>query len=422
MKIKIALLGLFFANSITIDPIYADQYDFQLEADEVDGAPLVEQDVLEAKEAAKDATKTEQLIKVGATVTMGPSVIYQDEAFSTENSLAAQLKFSADVPKAWCNKEAKVSIGTSWKGKEFKIKNAAVIIGKMVTMGYTSTIFGYEKADSSLLISPSVTVLQLKHAYSFDCFRFGYAIERPLALKVGCFDKNHSEEQDNDEKEKSRVNKWDKLDDKKRPVQTKDRIPAFGINVGIVTDQWNIGLSGLGRLTDYTHGTHEKDAKTHYFLSGGGHLGIQYEIPKQFTFSMQGAYVYGLGDYLPGPAAIQDDKEREEMCAAYYIDKEKDTLYAISALGGGLMLAYCATPKWTLSIRGSYLSTLENEEEHKPAQAFKYQYNIVPTVAYEVNKYFTLSGGYSLIKEGRQKEGKDKDMEHKWSGCIKFSL
>ncbi|MEF2228476.1 MAG: hypothetical protein V3581_00280 [Candidatus Cardinium sp.] len=417
MKIKIALLGLFFANSM-IDPIYADPYEFQLEADEVDGASLVEKDALETK----DATKAEQLIKVGATVKMSPSIIYQDEAISTGNSLSAQLKFSANVPKAWCNKEVKVSIGTNWNGKEFNVNNTAVAIGKMVTMGYTSTIFGYEKADGSFLISPSETVLQLKHAYTFGCFQLGYAIERPVKLKLGYFDKNHSEEQDDDEKEKSRVNKWDKLDNKKRPFQTKDRIPAFGINIGVVTDQWNIALSGLGRLTDYTHGTHEKGSKTHYFLSAGGHLGIQYEIPKQFTLTLQGVYVHGLGDYLLGLAAIQDNKKREEMCAAYYIDQEKDKLYAINAFGGGLMLAYCATPKWTLSVSGSYLRILENEHEHRPAQASKYQYNIVPTLAYEVNKYFTLSGGYNLVKEGRQKAEKDKAMQHKLSGCIKFSL
>lgn len=74
------------------------------------------------------------------------------------------------------------------------LTSAAVTIGKMITIGYGSTILSYEKADGSLLISPGRSVLQIKHQYTFDWLRIAYAIEKPIALQVGWFDKNQLEE------------------------------------------------------------------------------------------------------------------------------------------------------------------------------------------------------------------------------------
>ncbi|CAH2559656.1 hypothetical protein [Cardinium endosymbiont of Oedothorax gibbosus] len=416
MKIKIALLGLFFANSI-LHPIYADQCGFQLEEDEVDK---------KAEEAAEKKDDSKNLIKLGTTVTMSPAFVYQRQTWSTKNSLGAQLTFNADVPKAWCNKDATVKIDAKWDGNTFTIKNSTVTIGRMVTMGYTSSIFGYEKADPAWFISTDATVLQLKYEYTFDWFRMGCAIERPVALQVGLFDKNKSaleKKGDKEEDTKNQSIQLDHLKDKKLPFKVKNSIPASGFNLSVVTDRCNTSLSGLLRCTDYTHSTNSEEKKLQriYYATYGGNLGMQYQVvPKKFTATAQGIYVHGLGDYVSGLSAIQKDEERKEMCAAYYIDKENNALSSINAWGLGATLEYCATPKWTLSIRGSYLETVEDAQ--KPVEAFRAQWNLIPKVAYAVNKYFTLSGGYSLVKECRVDKTKNKAREHKLSGSIKFSL
>lgn len=153
----------------------------------------------------------------------------------------------------------------------------------------------------------------------------------------------------------------------------------------------------------------------------GGHVGIQYQvIPKKFTLTGQGAYVHGLGDYLPGLAAVQSEKERQEMCAAYYIHKDQDQLSFIDAWGLGAALEYCVTPKWTLSIAGSYLSTVEDAQ--KPPIAFLNQWNLIPKVAYKFNNHFTFSGRYDLGIESRVDETKNKGAVQKFSGSINFSL
>ncbi|WP_342265730.1 hypothetical protein [Cardinium endosymbiont of Philonthus spinipes] len=424
MKIKIALLGLFFANSI-IHPTYADPYAFELEEDDLDISSSVEKDDLTAKEAEKDNPKAENLIKLGAAITMSPAIVYQDKALTTKNGVGAQLKFTAAVPKALCNKDAAVDIGAGWNEKSFTIKNATVAIGERVTMGYTSSIFGYEKADPSLLISATASTLQIKYEYTFDWFRFGYALERAMPLHPGLFNKNNVNGQQYNTKEEG-ANSAIQLDDlknKDRPFKAKNSFPAFGINLGVVMDELNIGLSALGRCTDYTHSSHsnEKNLPNIHYVTYGGHFGVQYQVvPKKFTATGQGVYVHGLGDYLSGLSAIQSDETRKEMCAVYYIDQDKDRLYAIDAWGFGGTLEYCATPKWTLSIRGSFLTT--GDDLHKPAQAFHSQWNLVPKVAYAINKYLTLSGGYSLVKELKVEEQQNKGMEHKFSGGIKFSL
>ncbi|WP_419241642.1 hypothetical protein [Cardinium endosymbiont of Nabis limbatus] len=418
MKIKIALFGLFFANSI-VHPIYADEP--QVEEDEIElfSETQEEKEGAPANELEEDELNSKNLIKLGTTITMNPALIYQDDTLSSKNSVGAELKFSADVPKAWCNKDATANISGAWDAKEFNIKSAALSIGKMVTIGCSSTIFGYEKADSALIISGKGTVLQVKGQHAFNWFRLGYALEKPIGLEVGLFDKHKSEPEENSDP-KDRTNKFDKSDNKERPFKIKNNWPAFGLSLGGVTDGWNIGLSGLFRCTDYTYGTHSNEGTSH-FITYGGNLGIQYQIvPKKLTTTVQVIGVYGLGDYVSGLSAIQGDKEREEMCAAYYTDKEKDELSAINAWGAGGTLAYCVTPKWTVSIAGSYLTTLENSD--KPAQAFTDQWHIAPKVAYEVNKYFTLSLGYNGTQERRVKKAKEKGFENKVSAGIKFSL
>ena len=415
MKIKIALLGLFFAN--IIHPTYADQY---LEDDEVNGdtSMVEEKNDAEEDDKAESEAKLENLIKLGATVTIDPAIVYQDGAFSTKDSLGVKLTFQADVPKAWCNEDAKLDIGAGWDEKNFAVKKAAITIGKMVTMGYTSSIFGYEKTDGSLLISPGQTVLQIKGQHTFDSLRIGYAIERAVALEVGLFDKNKSKE-----KADKSVNKCDKSDNEERPFKMKNNIPTIGINLGVVTDHLNMGLSGLARFTDYTYSADSKakDLLTRHCFTYGAHVGVQYQVvPKKFTATGEGAYVHGLGDYLSGLSAIQKAENRKEMCSTYYLDKDKKDLSFIDAWGLGATLEYAAMPKWTFSIRGSYLTTLATEQ--KSAKAFHAQWNVIPKVAYEVNKYFTLSGGYSLVKEFKVVEKKNKGPEHKLYGGVKFSI
>ena len=415
MKIKIALFGLFLANSMT--HLHADQYNRYKEDPEECEIDNKKDDARE-----RDKAKSEDLIKLSAALGINPAFTLQDKEYSHKNRIAAELKFSADVPKVWCNKDATININSKWDGKDFAIKKAVLSIGKMVTMGHDATIFGYEKADAASLVSVDATVLQTKFAYEFDCFRMAMAFERPVELQVGCFDKDYSEEKSDtntDKKEENRTNKVDKSDQKNLSFKIKNSLPTLGINIGVVTDDCNIGLSALGRLIDYTHSA--KSDEKNYYLTYGANLGIQYEIvPKKVTATGQGIYVHGLGDYIGGLAAVQSDKKREEMCAVYYCDKDKDSLSAIDAWGASFSVKYSATPKWTLSISGSYLSALEDDK--KPAQAFNYQYNAVPKIAYEVSKYITLSAGYTLAKEWRVNKEKDKGHQHKLSAGIKFSL
>lgn len=422
MKIKIALLGLCFANSI-IHPIYADQYEYQLEADEIDVAPIRHQNDSKAKKDKKDKVESKNLIKLGTTIAMSPAIVYQGDTFSPKNSIGANLTFKADVPKAWYNKAATVDINTSWDGEGFTFKKVTIGIGKMVTVGYTSSIFAYEKADPDLLISPGVTVLQIKNEYTFDWFRLGYALERPIALQVGLFDKNQPDEKSDKKEENKGPIQLDNLDNKDRPFKIKNSIPSVGLNLGFVMDQLNIGLSGLGRLTDYTHSTDPsaKNLPNKLEFTYGGDLGIQYQvIPKKITVTGQGAYVHGLGDYLSGLAPIQKDKTRQEMCAAYYTDKEKDSLSLINAWGAGGTLAYCAIPEWTFAIKGSYLATVEDPQ--KPAAAFRAQWNASLNAAYQFNKYLMFSGGYSIGEELKVDNQKNEGKKHTLAGGIKFSL
>ncbi|MGI2262093.1 hypothetical protein ACRRVA_02160 [Candidatus Cardinium hertigii] len=443
MKIKIALLGLFFANSI-IYPIYADEYGPQLEADKVNINPIIQQDDVSVKGAQEEQSK--DLIKLGATITMGPAIVYQEKRWSSQNSIGANLTFKAEVPNAWWNKSAVFNIATSCKGKEITLGSATVTIGKMTTIGYTSTILSYEKADGDLLVSAAGTVLQIKNVHTFGWLRIGYAIEKPIALQVGWFDKNQLEEKKSASEEKeekkeevtigkkeekkpeepkggSRLNKVDTSEHKERFFKIHNSFPSAGVNLSVVTDNLNIGLSILGRLSDYTHST-DLDAQNlpHQFgRTYGAHLGVQYQvIPKKFTIIGQGAYVNGLGDYLSGLAGIQSNGERAEMCAAYYIDKKKNHLSFIGAWGAGAALSYYVTPKWELSIRGSYLATLEDPQ--RPPIAFRNQWNFIPKVAYKFNDHFTFSGRYDIGEEYRVDKTKNKGAVHKFSGSIKFNL
>ncbi|WP_243575300.1 hypothetical protein [Candidatus Cardinium sp. cByotN1] len=419
MKIKIALLGLLFGNSI-IHSVRADEYD-----DEVDHLAIIKEK--NDKHKAKDEDQSDHCLKLGASVTINPTITWQDDQWSTENSPGAGLTFKAEVPTACCSKTTTLHIAAGWGGgKELGIKHAAVTIGKMVTIGQTATILGYEKADPSLLISPSASVLQIKYEHTFDWFRLGCAIEKPVALEVGLFDKTKKRYDKKEDKDEPLFNQLDDSKDKERAFKIRNSLPAIGLNLGIVTDHVNIALSGLGRCTDYTHSTDPDATKLpiKYCATYGGHLGIQYQVvPKKFTVTGQGAYVLGLGDYLTGLSAIQKDDERKEMSAAYYIDRNKSDLSSIDAFGVGGTLEYAVTPEWTFSIRGSYLKTLEDSEKsEKPVIAFLSQWNVVPNITYQANKYLTFSGGYSLVQEYRVDDKENKKPQHKLAGSIKFSL
>ncbi|MGI2299675.1 hypothetical protein [Candidatus Cardinium hertigii] len=452
MKIKIALLGLFFANNI-VHPIYADPLEHRLEVDKTNTPPIIEQDDVKVKESQEEEAKSEHLIKLGAAITMGPAVVYQNKKWSPKNSIGANLTFKAEVPNAWCNQTAIFNIAAACKEDKTTLSSATVTIGKMTTIGYASTILSYEKADGDLLVSAAGTVLQIKNVHTFGWLRIGYAIEKPIALQVGWLDKNQQEgkksaSQEKEEKKEgeggkkeevttgkkeekksekptggSRLNKVDESEHKKRFFKIYNSFPSAGVNLSVVTDNLNIGLSILGRVSDYTHSTDldKQDLPHNFEVTYGGHLGVQYQlIPKKFTITGQGAYVYGLGDYLSGLAGIQSNKEREEMCAAYYTDKQKHHLSFIGAWGAGAALSYYVTPKWELSIRGSYLTTVEDPK--RPPIAFRNQWNLIPKVAYKFNKHFTFSGGYDVGSESRVDKAENKGAVQKFSGSIKFSL
>lgn len=433
MKIKVALLGVLLANAIIRNPVYADPDKLELDvnkANQIDACPY---DLT----VEKDDSKPNHLVKLGVSVTMNPAISYQDGLYSPKNKAGANVTFKADVPEGWCRQNAIIDISTNWKGgKDFTINKATVNIGKLVTIGHDSTIFGYEKGDGALLISPGASVLQINTTYTYDWLRFKIAIESPMPLKVGRFNKNvtTSSTQTNttqtDNKANEANNKLDqesnKLDNEKndkRCFKIKNNLPALAARLGVVTDHLDIGLSGLARLTDYTHNSDPNSNKpiSDYALTWGADLGVQCQIlPKKFSITGQGTYVFGLGDYLPTLSGLQDDEASKEIVTVYYLDQTQNALKYIDAFGFGGTVEYCVTPKWTLSVRGSYLTTLE--DSNKPGSAFLAQWNVIPKIAYKVNKYFTFSSGYTVVQAYKVDEAQNKGTNHKVSGTIKFSL
>lgn len=424
MRIKVTLLGLFIANSM-VYPAYADNE--------------LNKDGLALKKAEKEPTKFE----LSGSLTMTPSLTFEDGSATRENGVKVGLACKADVPKVLCDKNAEIKVAVSLNKKEVKLDGATAILAKMLTVGYTGSIFAHKESNA---LGVSAKVFQIKLHHTFDCFQLGYAIESPVAVQVGRFDKT-SPAQDKevdpkakkeDSKEDPNANK-DKEDkkpkvnqvedpkkDKDLAFEIKNSLPALGLSLGLVTDRLNIGLSGLARLTDYAHidddaSSGQKKTTTARKITWGGNLGIQYKVvPEKFTVTGQATYVAGLGDYVSGLKGIQGEEERKEMCAVYYTDAKKSALTLIDAYGFGGTVEFCVTPDLTFSVAGNYLTTLD--DSNKPDSAFKEQWTLSPEVSYKLSKSWTVAAGYDGAKENRISKAESKDMNHKVSGSLKFSF
>ncbi|WP_339044424.1 hypothetical protein [Cardinium endosymbiont of Tipula unca] len=390
----------------------------------------------------QDGSKPEKeptAFELSGSLTMTPSLAIKDDAVTSGNDTKVKLACKADVPKVLCDKNAEINVAVGLNKKDVKLNEATVVLAKMLTVGYTDSIFAYEKSNGGLPITADASIFQIKLQHTFGCFQLGYALESPVELQVGKFDKtspaktkpaekkypeDNQAKKDEKENKKLKVNQLDDIKDDKCAFKIKNNIPAFGLSLGIVTDRLNIGLSGLGRWTDYTHddtSAGQKKTTTGKQLTYGGNLGIQYEVvPKKFTVTGQATYVAGLGDYVSGLAAIQDDKKREEMCAAYYTDPAQNKLRDIEAWGLGGTLEFCATPELTFSLAGAYLTALE--DSNKPAIAFKNRWTVSPKVAYKLSQRWTVSAEYSAAKENKVSAAESKKLGHEVSGSIGFSF
>lgn len=426
MKVKITLLGLLVANGM-IPPTYAE--------------PDEDRFVIEKKEkwSMKKETNSEEkgedgepaTVHIGGDVVMTPNAVHKEGQWTLSNDVKAILGFKTTIPEALYDKEAEIQVQIFLERERITFKAMKAMIAKYATIGYGGSIFEFEKANPALLVSPAASVLQLKFEHTFDeRFKLGYALESPLELKPGLFDKNYvapeEGEKPKEKEQKLTVNQIDNTkENTKRAFKVKNNIPALGVSLGVVTDELHVALNGLGRVSDYTHSmdpdVKPKDLTTKQQITYGVNLGIQYKVvPKKVTLAGQGCFVSGLGDYISGLGCIQADEKRKEMSAIYYTDAGKDKLTKIDAWGAGGTVEFCATPEWVLSVAGSYLGTLEDDQ--KPGSAFKYAWHITPKLAYRLNKHLSFSVGHAFTKEGKVDKAQSKDVEQKTSGGIKFSF
>lgn len=433
MKIKITLLSWLVANGIT-HAAYADDKLNQDESasetfiiNEGEQQPADTHKELKEKEEGEEeeADKGEPTcFKVSGSIKMDPSIAIQDSEITSKNQVAATLTCKADIPKVFCDKDAAINISASFKKDKVTLNAATVTLEKMLTVGYANSIFANKEANAASLISAKI--FQIKMGHAFDWFRLGYAVESPVQLKTGKFDKNALpvDKNKSEEKDKPKQITLDKKDAKPLSNFTlKGNFPTLGLSLGLVTDRVEVGLSGLGRVTDYTH----KDAndtqlkeKQGYLFTWGGNLGIQYKIvPKQFTIKGQATYVRGLGDYVTGFKEIQGD-ERKEMCAVYYTEPSKSDLFCINAYGFGGVVEWCITPKFTFSVSGDYITTVK--DVNKPSSAFDRSWSVNPEMKYKISKCWTVSTEYTLSKENKVDSKLSEGVENKIGGGISFSF
>lgn len=428
MKIKITLLSWLVANSIT----HAAYADYNLDKDESASETLIinqgeqqpadtHKELKEEEEEGEDKGEPTRF-KVSGSIKMNPSITMQDDKTTSKNEVAATLTCKADVPKVFCDKDAAINISASFKKEKVALTGATVTLAKMLTVGYTSSILANKEANPASLISAKIFQIKMEHA--FDWFRFGYAVESPVQLETGQFDKanpsdktlNILDKESKDENDKLRVSNF----------TLKGNFPTFGLSSGLVTDRVEIGLSGLGRFTDYTHKDakdKQSKAKKEYLFTWGGNLGFHYKIvPKQLTFKGQATYVRGLGDYVAGLKEIQGDKKRKEMCAVYYTEPSKSDLFRINAYGFGGDVEWCITPKFTFSVSGDYITTVKDED--KPGKAFDSSWSVKPEMKYKLSKRWTVSTEWELSEENKvdTKVPDSKGMKHKIGGGINFSF
>ncbi|HLP34748.1 MAG TPA: hypothetical protein VK133_02035 [Amoebophilaceae bacterium] len=428
MKVKITLLGLFVVNTITKLPTHAkaDEDRFVLEKKE---EWSIKQEI-DSEEKEEDSEPA--VVHIGGDVVMTPNVLIKEGRWSPHNDVKAILGFKTIIPEALYEHDAKIQVAMLFDRKEIKLKAAKAMLAKFVTIGYGGSIFEFEKANPALLVTPVANVLQLKFENTFydEQFKFGYALESPVELKLGRFDKNYvapaAGNNPEDTKQKSVVNQIDDTKDTQRTFKARNNIPTVGLSLGAVTDELHVVLSGLGRLAYYTHSTdptlRSEDLPIKQHFTYGANLGGQYKVvPKKVTLAVQGCFVDGLGDYISGLGSIQADGQRKEMSAVYYTDAQTDSLTNIKALGAGATVEFCATKEWTLSVAGSYLGTLEDTQ--KPGSAFRYAFNLIPKLTYNLNKHLSFSGGWAFKREEKVEEAPSSEgMDHKPFGVIKFSF
>jgi len=422
MKIKNTLIGILLANSM-LTPIYADTNWFEDEEDK----PLTERE--EKDDPTKEKEEKGAPIKFSGSLSMSPSITYQDETSNIKNSATGNLKIEKEVTVTPKEHNAALVLGLKLTPKEVKFVEATATIHKFLTIGYGSSLFEYEKSNPNLFVSPSANVLQLKFQHTFNCLQFGYGLEKALELKLGEFKKQ-------DTPEDKKISNLNKLDDPKsttKPFTVHGDFPAFGMHVGVVNDTVNISLSGLGRFSNYSMNTKKDDSNTQnqddrdYQLSWGTNLGAQYTImPKKLVTIVEGFYTSGLGDYISGSEGIQSDEERKEMCSSYYYKDENDTfkLEPINIMGGGATVEFTATPSWIFTLSGSYLQTLDStiDEKYKPHTAFKNMWHGGLKATYKLTQSLSVSAQYGLAQENRQSEDHSMGLETKISGDIKFSF
>lgn len=427
MKIKITLLGLLITNGMTL-PTYANPGEDRFVLEKEEKWSMKKETDSEEKEEDGEAA----VVHIGGDVVMIPSAVHKEGQWSLHNDVKAILGFKTTIPEALYKHDAVIKVAIGLGREKINFNEAKATLANFVTIGYGGSIFGFEKANPVLLVTPVANVLQLKFESMLDAhFKLGYALESPLELKLGRFDRNYvppvAGEKPKGPEQKSMVNQVDNTkQDTQRAFKVKNNIPALGLSLGAVTEDLHAALNVLGRLSDYTYSTDPnlkpKDLPKNQQFTYGVNLGVQYKVvPKKVTLAVQGCFVDGLGDYVLGLGSIQADEARKEMCSVYYTDAQTDSLTNIKALGAGTTVEFSATKEWTLSVAGSYLGTLKDTQ--KPGSAFKYAWNIIPKLAYNLNKHLSFSGGTVFNREGKVDPAKTQlDLDYKPFVNIKFSF
>ncbi|AWN82198.1 hypothetical protein [Candidatus Cardinium hertigii] len=436
MKLKIIVGGMLLWHGTTYT-VYSKVTQKEIQQDNIELFDNEEDKsiMFEGKETGEKANEEEPfLLKLRGAVAMEPSMGVQGNSVKPANKVKVGLTLKADIPGILRNNQnVQVTTKLGFSTKEAKYTEIMVALGKY-SLGYGTTFFAHKEGNPSLPVSVDGNTIQFKFEDALDCFRWGLAIEQPIAVKVGCFcinpkqqsntfPKQQEKEDTKEEEEEQKAIQLD--DDKKSSFKLKNDIPTLILKGGIVTDCFHVTLGLLGRLTNYTHSS-SSDPKqkglNSFQESWGCNLVAQYKKAK-CTFTAQGVYVYGLGDYVTGLAAIQKDKEREEMCAFYYLDKDKKELKAIAAVGGGATLGWELTSKWDIQTAVTYLTVVNEDKQDKPAIAYKSQWAVVfPEITYKFSKHWAIAGSYSLDKELKKDKLKNEPIKHAFNSAIKFIL
>jgi len=223
-KIKITLWGFYMIILPAAAYAELDQSDLDLEIIEEQDQksimlPRADDKVLQAG-AVEDGAKDAVFLKLHGDMSMSPAMNFQSDepTLAPENDVKANVTLKADVPAILSDKNAKVNVSIGLKTKKVELKEVIVTLGRC-TIGYTDTIFAYTKANAGLPVSIDGSVLQIKFEHTFDCFRWGYSLERAMEVQVGQFDKNQRQQakgQANVAEKKDEEPKVNQLDDPKK--------------------------------------------------------------------------------------------------------------------------------------------------------------------------------------------------------------